>query len=181
MRRRIAGLVAALACAAAWLAAPAAASTAARAPEPAAAAPEGLAFFVGAWDIVATDPQGTSARFRYEVRPFVGTGWLSGHGRSDPPGEESRDVWGRDEASGELMRIIFDAGGTYAIVRSPGWQGERLVLEGDARSAGGVVRVRETITRLSADSFLATWEAYRQGAWSAYSVERVTRRGASGA
>ena len=180
MRRR-SGYSAALACAAAWGAVPAAA---AQAPGPAAAAPaaqDALAYFVGAWDIVATDPQGTSARFSYEVRPFVGTGWLSGHGRSDPPGEESRDVWGRDEASGELMRIIFDAGGTYAIVRSPGWQGQRLVLEGDARSAGGVVRVRETITRLTADSFLATWEAYRQGAWSAYSVERVTRRAASGA
>jgi hypothetical protein len=57
-----------------------------------------------------------------------------------------------------------------------GWRGETLVLEGDARSAGGVTRVRETIQRLGPDAFTARWEAYRNGAWSAYSDERATRR-----
>jgi hypothetical protein len=139
-----------------------------------------LAFLLGGWDIVATTPgTGESARFSYDVSPLLGT-WMSGRARSDPPGEESKDVWGKDSASGELMRIIFAGGGTYAVVRSPGWQGAKLVLEGDARSPGGVVRVRETIERQSDDRFVATWEAYRNGSWSAYSVERVTRRAAPG-
>jgi hypothetical protein len=139
-----------------------------------------LAFLLGGWDIVATTPgSGESARFSYDVSPLLGT-WISGRARSDPPGEESKDVWGKDSASGELIRIIFAGGGTYAVVRSPGWQGGKLVLEGDARSPNGVVRVRETIERESDDRFLATWEAYRNGSWSAYSVERVTRRAAPG-
>jgi hypothetical protein len=143
------------------------------------ASDSGVRYFLGGWDIIATDPSdGTSAHFTYDVRPLVGTAWVSGRGRSEELGAESSDVWGRDEASGELMRIVFDGSGTYAIVRSPGWQGARLVLEGDARSSSGVVRVRETITRLSDDEFTATWEAYRNGAWSPYSLERVTRRAA---
>ena len=145
----------------------------------AAALPENvLSYFAGTWDIVATTPGSNDVTsYVYEVRPWVQPNWLSGHGRSVPAGEESRDVWGRDGASGELMRIIFADNGTYAVVRSSGWQGNRLVLEGDARSAGGVVRVRETIERLGDNQFLATWEAYREGSWSPYSVERVTRRG----
>jgi len=50
------------------------------------------------------------------------------------------------------------------------------MLEGEARSKGGTVRVRETISRLSPQRFEAVWEAYRNGAWSAYAVESVTRR-----
>lgn len=145
---------------------------------PAPGAAHDLEYLVGTWDIVAETP-GTAgtARFSYEVRPLVGSGaWLSGHGRSEELGAESSDVWGRDSASGEIVRMIFDAGGTYAVVRSPGWRDGRLVLEGDARSAAGVVRVRETIERIDGNRFLATWEAYRNGTWSAYSVERVTRR-----
>jgi hypothetical protein len=147
---------------------------------PTAPADPSLGYFVGGWDIIATTP-GTSetARFSYEVRPLLSPFWIAGRGRSEELNEESTDVWGRDSASGELMRIIFAGSGTYAIVRSPGWQGERLVLEGDARSSGGVVRVRETITRLGENEFVATWEAYRNGAWSPYSVERATRRAPS--
>jgi opacity protein-like surface antigen len=178
-------MIAALACAASAAAAPAGAATSqvsqseqrAPAAAPAPGAASNLAYFVGQWDISATDPaSGTSERFSYEVRPLVGTAWISGRGRSEDMRQESSDVWGLDAASGELMRIVFDGSGTYAIVRSTGWQGPRLVLEGDARSAGGVVRVRETITRLSDDAFTATWEAYRNGAWSVYSVEQVRRR-----
>lgn len=173
-------LIAALACAATTAAAPEQAAQGAQsapAAAPALASDPNLAYFVGGWDISATNPaDGTSERFSYEVGPLVGSAWISGRGRSEDMRQQSSDVWGRDGASGELMRIIFDASGTYAIVRSPGWQGARLVLEGDARSASGVVRVRETIERLGDNSFTATWEAYRNGAWSVYSVERVTRR-----
>ncbi|HWT11557.1 MAG TPA: hypothetical protein VN231_02275 [Allosphingosinicella sp.] len=178
-RLRIAALAGAALAAGANAGAAAAGQSAPEARPP--AGPEAsLAYFLGAWDIVATTPAtGASERFSYEVRPLLGGAWISGRGRSEDLSAESSDVWGRDGASGELVRIIFDGSGTYAIVRSPGWQGERLVLEGDARSAGGVVRVRETIIRLGADSFSATWEAYRNGAWSAYSVERVTRRRAA--
>ena len=83
----------------------------------------------------------------------------------------------KDPTTGEIMRIVFDGSGTYAVVRSPGWTDGRLVLEGDARSAGGTVRVRETIRTVSENEFTATWEALRNGSWSAYSIERATRRG----
>ena len=134
-----------------------------------------LDFLVGSWDVVATSPSdGTSERIRYDVRPLTRASWLTGRGSSDTV--DASDVWGRDPVTGEIMRIVFDGSGTYAVVRSPGWADGQLVLEGDARSAGGTVRIRETIRTVSENEFTATWEAWRNGSWSAYSIERASRR-----
>lgn len=137
---------------------------------------EPLRYFVGTWRVVSVDPAGgDDLRVCYSVQPFVGEKWLSGVATSTTPDFGSRDVWGHDRASNELIRTIFDASGTYAVVRSAGWKGDTLVLDGNARSAGGTMRVRETIRRLSDNEFKATWEALRGGKWSAYAIETATR------
>ena len=137
---------------------------------------EPLDYLVGTWRVVSVDPAGgPDLRVCYSVQPFVGKKWISGVAVSATPDFGSKDVWGYDGASGELMRTVFDASGTYAVVRSSGWQSDTLVLEGDARSAGGKMRVRETIHRLSENAFKATWEALREGKWSAYAIETATR------
>ena len=134
-----------------------------------------LDFLLGSWDVSVTAPSdGSAEQISYEVRRLTRSSWLAGRGSSQSV--DASDVWGRDPTTGEIMRIVFDNSGTYAVIRSPGWTDGRLVLEGDARSASGVVRVRETIRTVGPDEFLATWEAYRNGRWSAYSLERATRR-----
>jgi hypothetical protein len=139
--------------------------------------PSMLDYIVGRWEVDATDPAtGKVEKIGYEVQRFVGSAWVSGTARSADPGFSARDVWGHDPLTKELVRIVFDSSGTYATVRSAGWQPDgTLVLEGDARSTNGIVRVRETIRRISADEFHATWEAQREGTWRAYSIERVKR------
>jgi hypothetical protein len=136
-----------------------------------------LDYIVGRWEVDATDPTtGQTEKIGYEVQRFVGSAWVSGTAKSTDPGFAAKDVWGRDPLTGEVIRIVFDSSGTYATVKSPGWKEDgTLVLEGDARSAKGIVRVRETIRRISADEFHATWEAQRDGHWRAYSVERAKR------
>ena len=135
-----------------------------------------LRYFLGTWGVVSVDPDGGGdLRVCYSVQPFVGKEWISGVARSEKPDFGSKDVWGYVRASGELIRTIFDASGTYAIVRSPGWKGDTLALDGEAKSAGGVMQVRETIRRVSENEFRATWEARRGGKWSAYAIETATR------
>ena len=169
-----------MAAAALFLSACAGAASAPPSPQAAAAvvrpAPEGLAYFAGAWVVRARDPgTGAETLVDYRVQPAPGGAWL--RGVAEGPAVRATDVWGRDPATGGLMRVIFDASGVYAIVRGPGWQGDTLVLEGDVQqSGGGALRVRETIRRRSPDAFEATWEAFRDGAWVAYSIEQVTRR-----
>jgi hypothetical protein len=139
--------------------------------------PPMLEYLVGRWEVDATDPTtGQVEKIGYEVQRFVGSAWVSGTAKSADPSFSAKDVWGHDPLTRELIRVVFDSSGTYAIVRSPGWKKDgTLVLEGDARSTNGIVRVRETIRRISADEFHATWEAEREGSWRAYSVERAKR------
>ena len=150
-------------------------------PEPARAAEtvsaEGLRYFVGVWRAEAKDPStGQTASISYVVEPAVGGAWITGYGESAELGMKSRDMWGRDPRTGEVMRVIFDGSGVYATVRSPGWTGDTLVLEGEVQSKGGALPVRETITRVGPDEFRAVWEARRDGVWSPYSIERLTRQ-----
>jgi len=160
----------------------AASPAAARAQPPAAAAAPSpaladLAFLIGAWDVVVRTPGTTeTAIVRYEVRPISGSAWLSGHGVSTAVGLDARDVWGRDPATGEITRTIYDSGGTYGLVRAAGWRSDVLVLEGEARSPGGAIRVRQSLRRDGPDRFFVTWEAQRNGAWVPYSLEEATRR-----
>jgi hypothetical protein len=143
----------------------------------AAAQPGDLAFLVGGWDVASRDPaSGEVLQVDYTIEMAPGGAWLAGASASKDGSVTARDIWGHDPLTGEVMRVIFDGGGTFATVRSPGWAGDRLVLEGEARSKGGTVRVRETISRVSPQRFEAVWEAYRDGAWSAYAVETATRR-----
>jgi hypothetical protein len=135
-----------------------------------------LSYLIGTWRVLSTDAAGGGdLRVCYSVRPFAGAKWLSGEATSRTPSFGSKDVWGVAGASGELIRTIFDTSGTYAVVRSPGWKGDVMILEGDARSNTGTLRVRETIQRLSKDRFSATWEALRGRKWSVYAIETATR------
>lgn len=143
----------------------------------AAAQPNDLTYFVGHWDVASRDPaNGEVLRVDYTIQTTPGGSWLAGASVASDGSVNARDMWGRDPLTGEVIRVIFDGSGTFATVRSQGWAGEKLVLEGEARSKGGVVRVRETISRVSPHRFEARWEAYRDGAWSVYAVETVTRR-----
>ena len=156
----------------AWAQAPAPAAAAARA-----APGEGVEYLIGRWKASAEDPQtGEVMSIDYRVEPLPGGAWAAGSGVSSDQTLKSSDVWGRDPLTGEIVRVIFDGSGAFATVRSPGWAGDRLVLEGEVRSRGGVLRVRESITRLGPDKFRAVWEAFRNGKWVAYSVETVTRQ-----
>jgi hypothetical protein len=144
---------------------------------PAAHCGRDLNFLLGIWDVSAREPGAEKAdRFDYEVRPLVGTAWISGHAKSVELGAESADVWGRDASTGDIIRVIFDKSGTYALVRSAGWQNGRLILEGDALSANGSIRVKETISCINQNEFNARWEALRNGVWSPYSDEHAVRR-----
>jgi hypothetical protein len=133
-------------------------------------------YLVGTWRVVSVDPAGgEDLRVCYSIQPFVGEKWISGVATSKTPGFGSKDIWGVDGPSGDLFRTIFDASGTYAVVRSPAWKGDTMILNGTARSGRGTMRVREKIRRLSENEFRATWEALRGGKWSVYAIETATR------
>ncbi len=134
-----------------------------------------LGYFVGAWNIQAVDPRtGEREAFTYRVTSTLGGSWLAGEGVSLKGDFASRDMWSQDPA-GAMSRFVFSQGGSYTILRSPGWKGERLVFDSDVASVAQAPRLRQTITRIGRNEFRAVWEVFRDGAWQTYSDERVTR------
>jgi hypothetical protein len=135
-----------------------------------------LRYFAGNWSAVMEDPRnGSRATLAYRVEPVLSGMWLEGNGHSAELNVTVRDLWGRDPVSGEIVRTIFDSQGIHGVVRSAGWSGDVLVLEGDARTPQGVIAVRETITRTSDSAFRAVWEMREGDAWVTYSIEQLTR------
>jgi hypothetical protein len=144
--------------------------------EPAPTVPNELQYFVGTWHVAARDPSTNDLMtITYKVEPSAGGRWLTGHGESSDLSVQARDSWGIDPATGDILRFVFDSSGAYGIVRAREWNGDRLVLEGEAHSKSGPTKVRETITRLGPNRFEAVWEAMQGGSWKAYSIEEATR------
>jgi hypothetical protein len=140
------------------------------------AVPE-LDYFVGRWLADAKNPQnGTAFQLEYRVEPHLQGRWYVGTGHAPSLGLEIHDLWGKDPVTGEIVRTLFDSQSTFGTVRSKGWTGDTLVLEGDAMTVQGKATVRETITRKSADEFHAIWEAKDGETWSTYSVETLRRQ-----
>jgi hypothetical protein len=140
-----------------------------------------LQYFVGTWHADVEDPRsGTRATLSYTVEPTLSGAWLEGRGHSPELQLWVRDFWGRDPVNGEIVRTIFDSQGIQGTVRSSGWAGDVLVLEGEARTPGRVVRVRETITRVDDATFRAVWELQAEDKWVTYSVEHLRRAPAAG-
>jgi len=136
-----------------------------------------LDYFVGTWRAEAKNPS-TSKSFvlDYTVRPTLRGRWYAGSGTAAALDLDIYDLWGKDPMTGEIVRTIFDSEQTNGTVRSKGWTGDVLVLEGDAATSGGRITVRETIRKKGPDEFHAVWEAKSGETWSAYSVEILKRQ-----
>jgi hypothetical protein len=139
-----------------------------------------LQYFIGTWAAEVEDPRsGERSTLSYTVEPILSGAWLGGSGHSAELKLWVRDVWGRDPVTGETVRFLFDNQGIHGTVRSSGWTGDVMVLEGEARTSAGIVRVRETITRVDQTNFRAVWEMHADNKWIPYSVEQLKRVGTS--
>lgn len=136
-----------------------------------------LDYFVGTWRAEAHNPS-TGKRFEldYRVEPALRGRWYIGTGHAPALDLEIHDLWGKDPVSGEIVRMIFDSQQTVGTVRSLGWTGDELVLEGEAATRAGLLIVRETITRRGPDELHAVWEARIGQTWTTYSVETLRRQ-----
>jgi hypothetical protein len=116
------------------------------------------------------------ATLDYTLQPSLGGRWLAGSATSPELGLEIADRWGVDPETGDIVRTIFQSNVNYGTNISRGWEGDTLRFESGARTAGGDMSVRQTITRVTANEFTAAWQALLDGAWNPYSIERLTRR-----
>jgi len=133
--------------------------------------------------------------FRYTVEPELGGAFLAGRVELQPPDPAqpiitrdswgfdpvSRDTWGFDPVSREIFRSFRTREGDFGTLRTRGWEGDRLVLLGEAVFSGQRSPARETLQRTGPSQFNARWEKQTpDGTWTTFSNERCawTRPGA---
>jgi hypothetical protein len=135
-----------------------------------------LDFFVGHWRADGTLDSDRHYTLDYRITPTLRGQWYAGTGVAPAMDMEIHDLWGFDPVTGEIVRTLFDSQQTYGSVRSPGWIGDTLVLEGMMNARSGTRHVRETITRIGPDAFDAVWEVKLDGKWVRYAVEKLHRQ-----
>ncbi len=139
-----------------------------------------LEFFEGSWRGVGKGSAGAEGmELHFTLSPELGGDWYVGQlvlGDAEEVELEAKHVWGYDPLEKKLVRTFFDSSGLFGTVRSSGWDGDRLVWEGEAITPERKVAVRQTIERKGPDAFEATWEAQLEGdAWTVTSIESLER------
>lgn len=157
-------------------AAPAAAAATAAAALPAKSVPAPLQPLLGTWDVDASNPDGSRLRFSYEVSTTLGGAWASGRAVVPALQIEARDFWRLDPAASQIVRVYLDSQGSYGVLRSPGWQGDTLQLQGQLTDKGVPTPVRETLRRAGPAELRARWELQQGGRWQLLRDEVLRRR-----
>ena len=74
-------------------------------------------------------------------------------------GEVSEGYATWDPASKTHLRFAFNAGGSWSRLATPGWDGDKIVFDGELMAGGQKVPLRHTITRKGDNEFQSVWES----------------------
>jgi hypothetical protein len=135
------------------------------------AAPEFLAatkYFIGSWTCdgkMAMGPGGpevaasTNLGFKLTMNDF----YMSIDGDAKMAGPQPMTMMfhgmnGWDPTSKKLMRNDYDSMGGYVAFSSPGWEGDKIVFNGEGMMNGQKMKVRHTMTKKGDAEFTSTFE-----------------------
>lgn len=90
-------------------------------------------------------------------------------------GTQTSGYIGYSAAAKRWTNIAVDSMGNANILTAEGWQGNRLVFEGDLVVLGEKAHLRTTMTHVSDDEYGLETEELLGGAWKQLTVGRYTR------
>ena len=135
------------------------------------AAPEFIAatkYFLGSWKCdgkMAAGPWGpeapatTKLGFKMEMNDFFMA--IDGDQKTmgaQPMTMTFRGMNGYDPMTKKFMRNDYDSMGGYVAFSSPGWEGDKMVFNGDGMMMGQKMKLRHTMTKRGDTEFTSTFE-----------------------
>ena len=138
-------------------------------------AADAVGWMVGTWDVEAETLNDSPARGTSMVRLLHDGAWIEIRD-SYPGGTQRVGYLGYDDASEKWQSISVDARGNATVTLADGWDGDHIVLEGDASAIGLSVRRRQIVTRVSACEYRVSNEQWLEGAWRPVDRYRYVRR-----
>jgi hypothetical protein len=140
-----------------------------------------IKWFAGTWrcdgNVVAT-PFGPARKSRSTVaiRPDLGGFWYTGMVREDKTAQTPHPVQGMfhetyDPARKQFLLFWVDNHGGWATQTSRGWDGDRMVMEGEGALGGQTMGARDTFVKKAAGEMSHTSEVRIDGKWTVVSEE----------
>ena len=145
-----------------------------------------LDYFEGDWTCEGTmfpspfGPGGkmtSTARIKDDLGGFWQTGMIKGNSPAMPPFEGLFHTT-YDPAGKQYVMLWVDNMGAWARSTSPGWQGDKMVYEGEGHMGGQTMMGRDTFAKAADGSMKHTWEMQMDGKWVPMGDE-TCRKGAA--
>ena len=89
---------------------------------------------------------------------------------------DARIFMGYDEQTKKIASGAVDNMGGYFTQSSPGWEGNKLTLEGDMHGGGMTMKVRDVFTKVSATKVEHMAELEMNGKWTKLDEETCTKK-----
>lgn len=87
-----------------------------------------------------------------------------------------RVFWGWDEQLKKFASGGVDNMGSYSVQNSPGWDGNKLIFNGDMHGGGATMKVRDVFTKVSATKLQHMSEVEMSGKWTKLDEETCTKK-----
>lgn len=84
-------------------------------------------------------------------------------------------LWGWDEQGKKFASGGFDNGGGHFIQSSSGWEGDKLVFEGDMHMGATTMKFHDVFTKVNASTVMHKGEAVIDGKWTKLDEETCTK------
>ena len=86
-----------------------------------------------------------------------------------------RIYWGWDEQLKKFASGSVDDMGSYAVQYSSGWDGNKLVFNGETHGGGGTAKVRDVFTKVTSSKLEHMSEVEMNGKWTKLDEETCTK------
>jgi hypothetical protein len=144
-----------------------------------------LQYFAGSWQCKGTGfafmgmPEHPTTA-TVESSWTLGKYWLNLHYKENkttknPMPVDVRVFWGWDEQVKKFASGSVDNMGSYAIQYSPGWDGDKLVFEGEMHGGGMTAKVRDLFTKVTASKLTHSSEMEMESKWTKMDEETCTK------
>lgn len=144
-----------------------------------------LDFFEGNWSCEGTieqTPMSPAGKITstVEIKDDLGNFWQTGTIRAtmaNMPPFEGRFYTTYDPAGKRFIMFWGDSMGSWAQTASPGWEGDKMVFQGDSNMPGQKpMTSRDTFTRGKDGSMSHMWEAQMDGKWMTLGQETCRKK-----
>jgi len=135
-------------------------------------------YFLGSWNCAGTFARSgvvIEADLHFE-RSLDGRWLLFRHDDRPPHSYHALAEWSRGER--EWTATVQDSSGGLRLFHTPGWQGPRLVWEGNTIGDSGPARQRFTVERTNPSLLFLSYETQKPDGWRLVDSSACTRRNA---